>query len=196
MILTKPLRTFVTPFGAARLFPFSAFLFSALAAFLCTHAYALPNDAQQRSEIVADHNVFDFKTRTTTFFGNVIFTQGSLKIEADKLVYYGKFDSDNPENTDRIVATGAPARFQQTPKVGMPPVKAVANTLEYAVKNETLFLIDEAALDQDGSSLSGNRIEYDVKKAVVKASGRDTQRGSDGRVRMVIPPKKLQEQDQ
>ncbi len=180
MTLTKPIR--------------AAFLLL-LTTLLGAHAYALPNDSQQRSEIVADHNVFDFKSRTTTFFGNVVFTQGSLKIEADKLVYYGKFESENPENTDRIIATGAPAHFQQIPKIGMPPVKAVANTLEYAVKDETLFLIDNAALDQDGSSLSGNRIEYDVKQAVVKASGRNTTTGTDGRVRMVIPPKKLQEQD-
>lgn len=180
MTLTKPI-------GAAMLL--------SLTSILGWQAHALPNDSQQRSEIVADHNVFDFKTRTTTFFGNVIFTQGSLKIEADKLVYYGKFESDNREHTDRIIATGAPAHFQQTPKVGMSPVKAVANTLEYAVKDETLFLIDNASLDQDGSSLSGNRIEYDVKQAVVKASGRNTSSGSDGRVRMVIPPKKLQEQD-
>lgn len=159
---------------------------------LVQYAWSLPDDAQQKSEIVADYNVFDFKTRTTTFYGNVIFQQGSLKINADKLIYYGKFESENPDDTDRIIATGKPARFQQTPKVNMPPVKAVANKLEYAVKAETLFLIDNAALDQDGSSLSGNRIEYDVKEAVVKARG-DKSNDEDGRVRMVIPPKKLQD---
>ncbi len=171
---------------------------SAFLAILMTtgHTYALPDDAQQRSEILADYNVFDFKSRTTTFYGNVIFTQGSLKINAEKLIYYGKFESDNPNSTDKIVATGKPARFQQTPKVDMPPVKAVANTLEYTVKAETLFLIDNASLDQDGSSLSGNRIEYDVKQAVVKARGNTaTQKGEDGRVRMVIPPKRLQSED-
>ncbi len=161
-----------------------------------SQAFALPDDAQQRSEIIADQNVFDFKTRTTTFYGNVIFQQGSLKINADKLIYYGKFDSDNPSSTDKIVATGKPARFQQTPRQKAEPVKAVANRLEYAVKAETLFLIDNASLDQDGSSLSGNRIEYDVKKAVVKASGKKNNKGEDGRVRMVIPPKLFQNEEQ
>lgn len=160
-----------------------------------SQAFALPDDAEQRSEIVADQNVFDFKTRTTTFYGNVVFQQGSLKINADKLIYYGKFDTDNPSATDKIVATGKPARFQQTPRLDAEPVKAVANRLEYAVKAETLFLIDDASLDQDGSSLSGNRIEYDVKKAVVKATGKKDNKGEDGRVRMVIPPKIFQNQD-
>ncbi len=159
------------------------------------YSFALPDDSQQKSEIVADYNVFDFKSRTTTFYGSVVFQQGSLIINADKLIYYGKLESDDSETTDKIVATGNPARFQQTPKADMAPVKAIANTLEYSIKAETLFLIDNASLNQDGSSLSGNRIEYDVQKAVVKAQGSTSTKGDDGRVRMVIPPKKLQSQD-
>ncbi len=163
---------------------------------LAATCLALPDDAKQKLEIVADSNAFDFKTRTTTFYGSVVFRQGSLKINADKLIYYGDYDADNPESTDRIVATGSPARFQQTPKIDQPPVRAVANRLEYAVKAETLYLIDNASLDQDGSSLSGNRIEYDVKNALVKASGKSQTSGENGRVRMVIPPKKLQSQEE
>ncbi len=175
--------------------PIKTIIGTSILLLLANIATALPDDAQQKSEILADYNVFDFKTRTTTFYGNVIFQQGSLKINADKLIYHGKFDSNDPNDTDRIVATGKPARFQQTPKINMPPVKAIANTLEYAVKAETLYLIDNASLDQDGSSLSGNRIEYDVKKAVVKARGNsNTNVDGTGRVRMVIPPKKLQEE--
>lgn len=156
--------------------------------------HALPEDADQKSEITADTNTFDFTSRTTTFQGSVVFKQGSLRIEADNLIIYGKLDSQNPDSIDRIVATGTPAKFRQTPKKNASPVTAVANTLEYAVKDETLFLIDNASLDQDGSSLSGNRIEYDVKQAVVKASGK-SENNDEGRVRMVIPPKKLQSED-
>jgi len=160
--------------------------------FYVSTCIALPDDSKQKLEIVADSNAFDFKTRTTTFYGSVVFTQGSLKINADKLIYYGDYDTDNPESTDKIVATGYPARFQQTPRVDQAPITAIANRLEYAVKAETLFLINNASLDQDGSSLSGNRIEYDVKNALVKASGKSQTTGENGRVRMVIPPKKLQ----
>lgn len=186
MILIKIFRYFVK-YNVATAF--------AVALLSSNYSVALPDDAQQKSEIIADYNVFDFKTRTTTFYGSVVFQQGSLIINADKLIYYGKLESDDSETTDKIVATGKPARFQQTPKVDMAPVTAIANTLEYSIKAETLFLIDNASLNQDGSSLSGNRIEYDVQKAVVKAQGGTTTKGDNGRVRMVIPPKKLQSQD-
>ncbi len=187
MILIKVIRYFVKNTSATA---FAAALLSS------SYSFALPDDAQQKSEIIADYNVFDFKSRTTTFYGSVVFQQGSLIINADKLIYYGKLESDDSETTDKIVATGKPARFQQTPKVDMAPVTAIANTLEYSVKAETLFLIDNASLNQDGSSLSGNRIEYDVQKAVVKAQGSTSTKGDNGRVRMVIPPKKLQPKDE
>lgn len=169
---------------------------SLMLVFASVYALALPDDSRQEMSITADDDfIFDFRTSTTTFLGNVELVQGSLKIKADKLIYYGKFDPANPQSTDKIVAIGKPARFQQTPAVDAAPVTAVANKLEYFVKNETLYLIDNASLDQDGSSLSGNRIEYDVKKALVKASGKSST-SKDGRVRMVIPPKKLQSDEE
>ncbi len=154
-------------------------------------ALALPDDAQQNMSISADDYIFNVKTSTTTFVGNVVLQQGSLKINASKIVYYGKFDAENPSTTDKIVATGKPARFQQTPKVDTPPVVAQADRLEYSVKDESLFLINNASLDQDGSSLRGDRIEYDVQKALVRASGNQKKDTNNGRIRMVIPPKKL-----
>lgn len=154
-------------------------------------AKALPDDARQNMSISADDYIFNVKTSTTTFVGNVVLQQGSLKINASKLVYYGKFDADNPSTTDKIVATGKPARFQQTPKLNSPPVVAEANRLEYSVKDESLFLIDNASLDQDGSSLRGNRIEYDVQQALVRASGNRKSNNNNGRIKMVIPPKRL-----
>lgn len=166
----------------------------ALVAALCgipTASFALPDDARQNMSISADDYIFNVKTSTTTFVGNVVLQQGSLKINANKIVYYGKFDSDNPSTTDKIVATGKPARFQQTPKINTAPVVAQADRLEYSVKDESLFLINNASLDQDGSSLRGDRIEYDVQKALVRASGNQKRDNDNGRIRMVIPPKKL-----
>lgn len=153
---------------------------------------ALPDDAQKELQIDAASSDFDVKTRTMTHTGDVVLEQGSLKINADKIIYYGDQDPKAKARTSKIVAIGNPARFQQTPKLNESPVKAVANRLEYIIKAETLYLIDKASLDQDGSSLSGNRIEYDVKNALVKATGNTTTSSENGRVRMVIPPKKIQ----
>ena len=157
---------------------------------LCRSVVALPDDSQQKMSIDSNTWEFDIQSGTTTFLGKVELQQGSLKINADKLIIYGKFEGGRPESAQKIVALGKPARFQQTPRPGETPVKAVANRLEYSVKNETLFLIEKAHLDQDGTSLSGNRIEYDVQKALVKAGSKKTD--EKDRVRMVIPPKALQ----
>lgn len=147
-------------------------------------ATGLPGDRLQDLSIQADSAELDDQNGTTTYAGDVIVEQGSMKIRADKVIIYGRNDSYS-----RVVATGSPARLSQIPKQGQEPVTAQANRLEYQITDETLYLIEDAAFRQEGTSLSGNRIEYDVKKSVVKAGGKSSD--SDRRVKMVIPPRAL-----
>ncbi len=147
---------------------------------------ALPDDRLQDLSIQADSAELDDLNGTTTYAGSVIVQQGSMKIRADRVVIYGRNDSYT-----KVVADGKPARMSQIPELGQEPVTAQANRLEYRITDETLFLIDNAAFKQEGTSLSGNRIEYDVKKAVVKAGGKAAAQGDNKRVKMVIPPKAL-----
>jgi lipopolysaccharide transport periplasmic protein LptA len=150
------------------------------------HVIGLPDDRFQDLNISADRAELDDQSGTTTYAGRVIVVQGSMKITAERVVIHGRNDSYS-----HVVATGSPARLSQIPNIGQEPVTAQANRLEYRITDETLFLIDNAAFKQEGTSLSGNRIEYDVKKAVVKAGGNTNSTTSDRRVRMVIPPKAL-----
>lgn len=151
---------------------------------------ALPDDRFQDLSIQSDSAELDDTRGTTTYAGSVIVEQGSLKILADKVIIYGRNDSYS-----KVVATGKPARLSQIPKPGQEPVTAQANRLEYRITDETLFLIDNAAFKQEGTSLSGNQIEYDVKKAVVKAGGKASSSDDNRRVRMVIPPKALSKEE-
>jgi len=153
-------------------------------------AYALPDDRLQDLSIQADSAELDDQNGTTTYAGTVIVEQGSMKIMADRVVIYGRNDSYS-----KVVAVGSPARLSQVPKLGQQPVTAQANSLEYQITDETLFLIGNAAFKQEGTSLSGNRIEYDVKKSVVKAGGKSGSSEGDRRVKMVIPPKALSSED-
>jgi len=149
-------------------------------------SHSLPDDRLQDLSIQADSAELDDQSGTTTYAGQVIVEQRRLKIRADKVVIFGSNDTYS-----KVVATGRPARLSQTPNPGDNPVTAQANRLEYRITDETLFLIDNAAFEQEGTSLSGNRIEYDVQKAVVKAGGQSTTTGEDRRVKMIIPPKAL-----
>ncbi len=163
-----------------------AFTFFFSITFIAPSALALPSDSRQIIEYLAKTNEFDYKEGTITLRGEVVMTQGSMVIKADTLIIYGKLDRPG-----KVVAIGKPAKFSQIPTENAEPVTAQANRLEYQVENERLYLIENAVLDQDGASLSGGKIEYDVKEALVKAGSTNSKKNQDERVRMVIPPKAL-----
>lgn len=146
-------------------------------------AHPLASDREQSITIQADSAERDEAKGTTTYAGNVVMQQGSMRIDADKVVIY-----NTRSKVNKIVATGQPARYQQKPNEAEGIVIAQARTLEYNISQETLHLIENAALQQEGTSLSGNRIDYDVRQSVVKA-GSDAKQTE--RVRMVIPARAL-----
>lgn len=154
---------------------------------LTSPTLALPTDSEQDLFLESETLEYDENSGTITYSGSVLMKQGSMKIQADKVVIYG-----NIERATKVTANGKPATFQQTPEVGAVPVTAVANELEYTVSDKSLLLKGNAILEQEGSSLSSNRIEYDVTRAVVTAGTPKTIPDNEKRVRMVIPPKVLQ----
>ncbi len=165
---------------------FFIYLFCSFA--LTTHlAQALPSDAEQNLFLESETLEYDESAGTITYSGSVLMKQGSMKIEADKVIIYG-----NIERATKVTANGKPAKFQQVPEVGAVPVTAIATELEYKVSNKSLLLKGDAVLEQEGTSLSSNRIEYDVLRAVVTAGTPNNIPQNEKRVRMVIPPKVLQ----
>lgn len=161
-----------------------------LAALAATPAHALPGDRSQPLSTDADKLELDDKSGTTTLYGNVIIEQGSMRITADKVILHY-----NKNKLTHVIATGEPAHYSQVPRPNQEPVQARAKRLEYHIEQETLTLLNNASLVQDGgTSLSGNRIDYDVKKSLVKA-GSDIEEGEKRRVRLVIPAKTLSNQE-
>lgn len=165
--------------------PFTATLL--LFASVVHEASALPSDSEQDLLLESETLEYDESAGTITYSGAVLMKQGSMKIEADKVVIFG-----NIERATKVTANGKPAKFQQTPEIGAVPVVATAKELEYKVSNKSLLLKGNAVLEQEGSSLTSNRIEYDVQRAVVIAGDEGKVTNPEKRVRMVIPPKVLQ----
>jgi lipopolysaccharide export system protein LptA len=149
-------------------------------------AQALPSDRYQAITIHSDSAERDEIKGTTTYSGNVVMQQGSMRIDAEQVVIF-----NDKTKVTQIVATGSPARYQQKPSEEKGPVIAEAQRLEYNIAQDTLHLIDNASLQQEGTSLSGNRIDYDVKKSVVTA-GSDANQNE--RVKMVIPARALRQE--
>lgn len=162
---------------------FIQFLLAATLACAAATAWSLTSDREQSITIHSDMAERNEAKGTTTYAGNVVMQQGSMRIDASKVVIY-----NDKNKVTRIVATGTPVRYQQKPNETDGLVVAEAKRLEYNIRKETLHLIEQASLQQEGTSIAGDRIDYDVKESVVKA-GSDT--NQNGRVRMVIPPRSL-----
>lgn len=144
-------------------------------------ALALPEDRSQPIEVTADSAEQDERAGTTTYTGRVQIVQGSIRIDADKVV----LKSQNGK-LSQIAATGGPATFQQQPDSEKGLIKARGTHLDYNVADDHIVLQQEASLEQDGSIVNGDRIDYYVSQRLVKASAAPDE--PQKRVRVVIPP--------
>ena len=149
------------------------------------HVSALDSDREQPIQIEADEAVRDEIVGETRYEGNVVLTQGSLRITADRIAI-----RHDAKGADAILATGQPARLVQQPAPEQAPVEASALRIEYRRSEDLVRLIDDAKIKQDGSILSGDSIDYIVSKRTVKAAG-NAGSGGDRRVEVLIPPENL-----
>ena len=75
-------------------------------------ALALDSDKNQPATLEADDFELDLATGVRTYRGGVVFRQGSIHLDCDKLVtYYGE-----DEKLEKGVCTGNPGRFKQRPE--------------------------------------------------------------------------------
>jgi lipopolysaccharide export system protein LptA len=150
-----------------------------------TPTFALPEDKNQPIKIQADRAERDDKLGVTIYAGDVEIDQGTLHLEADKVV----IESEADEPT-LIIATGSPAKLRQLPAPDKEVVHALANTIKYYLDKEQVILIDNASIRQQGSIVNSERIDYFIADGKVKAQGNAYSSSRKRRVEMVIPPKK------
>jgi len=162
------------------------FLFPLLVAILLISntAHSLPSDKNAPVDIEADSGEIDQATGTTIYQGDVIITQGSMKLEARKVTV--QYKNKRPH---QLTATGKPARFKQKPDESKPWVHGTGNKIEYLIHSEELVLTGNAELQQDGDSFRSDRIVYDRAKAKLKAGA--AAQGKQ-RVKVTIQPKNIQ----
>lgn len=149
-------------------------------------ACALKDDTSKPINIVSDNQSLDMENSVVTFSDNVVITQGSILIKANKVVI-----TRPPEGTGKketIEAFGNPVTFHQMMDDGK-PVDGRANRVHYDLGTEFLTLKEKAELKQLNSKINSEIITYDVKKQKLKASG-----SSKSRVQTVLIPTQLNEQ--
>lgn len=135
---------------------------------LCTPtAQALKSDAQQPINIRARSVAANEKTGVSVYRGDVVMTQGSLRIEADRLevtLHNGR--------TDLIRAWGKPARLRSRTDAG-DDIHASAARVEYRAKAGQVDLYDNVAIERGADEFTAEVVHYLIEEQTFTAEGGD-----------------------
>lgn len=146
-------------------------------------ALALPEDADQPINIRADSVEYDQSGNRIIYRGSVQVDQGTLRVTAEVMT----IDLLDGNKVKRITAEDTPARYQQQIEIDKAPVRAEALTIIYHTQDERVDLMGAANLEQEGSTLTGDVIVYDIVAGKVDASATE-----EGPVTMVLQPSAVQ----
>lgn len=153
-------------------------------------ARAEKGDREKPINYSADAGDVNYETKLGTLTGNVIITQGTLTIHADKVVL-----KQNPDNSMSVSAVGNPITFRQKRDGVDEYFDGYAQRAEYDGAKEFLELFDRALLRRGQDEIRSNYITYNAATGIFKAEGRaaspsaPTEGGPGARVRGVFQPK-------
>ena len=160
-----------------------------VAAALAAPAWAEKGDREKEIVVGADRLTADDANRTSTFEGNVVVTQGTMRMTAAKVTV--------KEDTQRhkvYVANGSPVTFRQKRDKVDEWVEGYAERAEFDDRNDVLKLYENARVRSNQNEITGDFISYDMKREVAEVSGAPPGKAppaNAGRVKVIIvPPKK------
>ncbi len=149
-------------------------------------SWALDSDRQQPLEIAADQAELNEGEGFSIYSGNVIITQGTMKIEASQVKV-----TFNDQGINTMLATdghhdGLAYMSQQSEPSATGKselMEAWGERIDFQINTEYLTVLGRAKLIQQGNQFSGHQILFDMPKDSVKASG-----GQGKRVNMTFLP--------
>ena len=149
-------------------------------------------DRDKPVHIEADRATVQDADKLATFIGNVVFTQGTIVIRADKMTM-----KEDASGFQYATAFGNLASFRQK-RDGMDEyVEGWSERMEYDGKADKVQLFKKARLKRGQDEVHGDYIAYDAVNEFFQVTsnnnGTSTQTNASGRVRAVIQPKKKEE---
>ncbi len=135
-------------------------------------ALALKSDTQQPVYINSDTQQVDMQSNQVTFKGNVSLKQGSINIDADRVVVTR---DPKTESSKQIQAFGKPATFSQLMDDGK-TLSGQANELDYRISTDELTMKGQAQLKQDGNTIQSSSIRYQIGQQKLVADSSDNER--------------------
>ncbi len=143
--------------------------------------WALSGDRDQPMTLEADSVSIDESTGVSLYEGNVVITQGSLKLWADRLWIHRR-----DGKTEKMISEGSPTHFRQLTD-DQQEVRGRALRAEFYVDRDELLLFDQAELEQGSDRFRSDRIVYNRENSQVKAGA--SAQGKE-RVRVIIEPRR------
>ncbi|HBV20415.1 MAG TPA: lipopolysaccharide transport periplasmic protein LptA [Nitrosomonas sp.] len=131
-------------------------------------------------------------TRVSIFTGNVILTQGTLRIHADKVIM-----KEDINGFRFATATGNLVSFRQKRDGVDEYIEGWSKRAEYDSKTNKIELFRQARLKRGQDEVNGDYISYNMNSEffqVIGSNERGVETDTDNRVRIIIQPKTLSEE--
>jgi lipopolysaccharide export system protein LptA len=164
---------------------------------LASPAWAEKADRDKPINFQGDTGGGNAETKNGELTGNVVVTQGTLSIHADRITFH-----QNPDNSLSATAYGNPVTFREKRDGVDEYYEGFAQRIVYDGQKRFVELFDNALLKKGSDQIRSNYISYDAATETFKAEGRpDSGPGASGevplgaRVRGVFQPESKDAKD-
>jgi len=130
-------------------------------------AYAETADKSKPISFTSDGGEVNYEKKTGVLTGNVVITQGTLTIRADRINF-----KQNADNSLSATAFGNPISFRQKRDDAEGYYEGWAQRAEYDGSKEQLELFDNAILKRGTDEIRSNYISYNASTELFKAEAR------------------------
>lgn len=149
-------------------------------------AYAESADRDKPIHLESDRVLIDDLKQTSVFEGKVHLTQGTLDIQAEKIVL-----TQDKQGYKHCTATGKLASFRQKHEGADEYMEGYGERIEYDTRAETVDFFGQARAKRNQDDVQGDHIAYSTRTEIFQVNG-DPNHADDpdkGRVHAVIQPK-------
>ncbi len=157
-----------------------------------SHVSAEAADRDKPIDLEADSVKVDDAKQTSTYSGNVILTQGTLVIHADKLIV-----REDQEGFQHSTSLGNPTTFKQKREGKNEYMEGSAQRIEYNGRMDKVQLYTKAWVKRGEDIVYGDYIMYDANAEYAEVLGGGSQSSTpgspSGRVHAIIQPKNKKE---
>ncbi|MFO1325694.1 MAG: lipopolysaccharide transport periplasmic protein LptA [Burkholderiales bacterium] len=157
---------------------------------LACGAHAEKADKEKPIAFTSDEGEVNYEKKTGVLKGNVVITQGTLTIKANRIDF-----RQNADNSLSATAFGSPLSFRQKRDDAEGYYEGWAQRAEYDGTKDQLELFDNAILKRGADEIRSNYISYNSATEQFRAEGRAStapvagEPGRSDKVRGVFQPK-------